>query len=264
MATFRGCIPVQRIEYFSVFSSLLWYYVSTMTEVLPQFNSSRNHPDKITILLADDHPLLRLALRSVLEKQDDFEIVAEAGDGEEAVRLAAELVPNVVIMDISMPKLNGLEATRQIKAECPDTAVLVLTVHSDSEHLLGIFEAGATGYLTKSVFGEEVVHTIHAVAAGESVLPVSMLKQLLKHTLRYGTKSLPLDEGEKLTIRELDIFGLLATGMSNKDIALRLDISLRTVKGYLVDIFSKLRVRSRTEAVITGLRAGFITLDDLE
>jgi len=214
-------------------------------------------------MLVDDHPLLRQALRSVLEKQTDFEIVAEASDGKEAVRLAVELVPNVVIMDIGMPKLNGLEATRQIKASCPSIAILVLTVHDDSEHILSILEAGAAGYLTKSVFGDGVIHSVRGVVAGETVLSASISQQIIKHALRHITKPLPLNAGEKITGRELEILRLAASGMSNKDLAQKLDLSERTVKGYLAGIFSKLNVGSRTEAVITALRAGFFTLDDL-
>ncbi|MBA7651405.1 Transcriptional regulatory protein DegU [subsurface metagenome] len=235
-----------------------------MTEVLSEFDLDRDQPHKITIILADDHPLLRQALANVLNKEADFKIVAEAGDGEEAVKLATELVPDVVIMDISMPKLNGLEATRQIKAKCPNIAILALTVHSDSEHILGILEAGAAGYLTKTVFGEEVIHAVRGVASRETVLSAPILQQILKHALPLMTKSMNLDVREKLTAREMGILKLAAKGMSNKDIALKLDLSPRTVKGYLADIFSKLGVGSRTEAVITGLRAGFLTLDDLE
>ncbi|GAI58769.1 unnamed protein product, partial [marine sediment metagenome] len=148
-----------------------------MTEMPSESDSDRGQRDKITIMLADDHPLLRQALADILNKQADFEIIAEAGDGEEAVKLATELVPDVVIMDISMPKLNGLEATRQIKARCPNVAILVLTVHSDSEHILGILEAGAAGYLTKSVFGKEVINAVRGVASGETVLSAPILQQ---------------------------------------------------------------------------------------
>jgi len=235
-----------------------------MTELSSEFDLNREQADNITIMLADDHPLLRQALRSVLEKQSDFEIIAEASDGEEAVRLAVELVPNVVIMDIGMPigmpKLNGLEATRRIKAKCPSIAILVLTVHDDSEHILSILEAGASGYLTKSVFGKEVIHAVHGVVAGGTILSASISQQIIKHALRHITK----DGGEKITGRELEILRLAAGGIGNKDIAQKLDISERTVKGYLAEVFSKLNVSSRTEAVISALRAGFFTLDDLD
>ena len=228
-----------------------------------KYDSNRDEPDKVTIMLADDHPLLRQALRNVLEKQTDFEIIAEVSDGEEAVKLATELVPDVVIMDISMPKLNGLDATRQIKAKCPDVAILVLTVYDDSEHILGILEAGAAGYLTKSVFGEEVIHAVRGVVMGETVLSKAISRQIIRHAVRHIAKPIPLDAGEKITARELGILRLAAMGMSNTDIAQKLDLSLSTVKGYLAEIFSKLNVCSRTEAVITALRVGLLTFDDL-
>lgn len=245
-------------------SRILLLYNMRMTKLLSELNTSQHTLDKITIMLADDHPLLREALRNVLEKQDDFEIIAEAGDGEEAVRLATKLVPNVVLMDISMPKLNGLEATRQIRAKCPNIAILVLTVSDDSEHILGILESGAAGYLTKSVFGDEVIQAVRGVAVGETVLSPSISQQIIKHAARNIAKPIPLDAGEKITARELEILRLVARGLSSKDIAQKLDISLRTVKGYLAEIFSKLNVGSRTEAAITALRAGILNLDDLD
>jgi NarL family two-component system response regulator LiaR len=225
------------------------------------------HPrksSKIRIMLADDHPLLRQALRDVLEKQRDFEVIAEANDGEEAVKLATELVPDVVIMDISMPKLNGLEATKQIKVSCPTVAVLALTVHSDNERILSILQAGAGGYLTKSVYGDEVIHAVRALVSGETVLHPTVSQKIFKYAFQHITKPRSLDVGNKLSSRELEVLGLAAKGISNKDIALRLGLSLRTVKGYLADIFLKLDVASRTEAVIVGLRRGILTLDDLE
>ncbi len=219
---------------------------------------------KITIMLVDDHPLIRQALRVVLETQNDFEIVAEAGDGDEAIRIANDLIPDVIIMDITMPKLNGLEATRQIKIQKPNIKILVLTVHTDNAHLIEILEAGADGYLTKSVFGNEVNNAIRTVMDGDSVISGQILKQLLKHILRYPIKSVPLDACEKLSVREMEILKLTAKGMDNSDIAKCLNISIRTVKSHLVEIFTKLRVGSRTEAVIIGLRSGLLTFNDLE
>ena len=235
-----------------------------MTEVSSASGTVQNASGKTTIMLADDHPLLRQALRDLLEKEADFEIVAEAGDGEQAVKLATKLVPDVVIMDISMPKLNGLEATQRIKETCPSTAVLVLTVHSDDQYILGILQAGAAGYLIKSAFGDEVVQAIRAVVTGDMVLSPPIGQHLLKHAARYPTKPVLLEAGESLSTRELEVLKLTALGMANKDIALALGLSLRTIKGHLADIFSKLRVGSRTEAVITGLRAGFLSLDDIQ
>jgi len=219
---------------------------------------------KITIVIADDHPLLRQSIRNVLEQESDFQIVAEAGDGEETVKLVDELVPDVVIMDISMPKMDGIEATKHIKASHPQTAILVLTVHSDDEYILEILKAGASGYLTKSVFGKEVVQAVRGIIAGEMVLSPTIGQTLLKHAARYPTKPVALEAGEKLSTRELEIIKLAGRGMTNKDIAEQLGLSLRTVKGHLAEIFSKLQVGSRTEAIITGLRAGFISLDDIK
>jgi len=235
-----------------------------MTEALSASGALPRKSGRTTILVADDHPLLRHSIRSVLEKQTDFEVVAEAGDGEEAVKLADEFEPDVVIMDIGMPKLDGLEATRRIKAAHPKIAVLVLTIHSDDQYILGILQAGAAGYLTKSVFGEEVVQAVRGVVAGEMVLSPLIGHRLLKNAARYPTKAVLLETGEKLSARELEIIKLVAQGMTNKDIAAQLGLSLRTVKGYLADIFLKLRVGSRTEAVIAGLRTGFLSIDDIQ
>jgi len=238
--------------------------VFSMSELPSEIDLHKDQSnDAIRIVLADDHPLIRQALRHVLERESDFEIMAEASDGEEAVKLATELAPNVVIMDISMPKLNGLEATRQIKAQCPSIVVLVLTVHDDSEHILGILEAGAAGYLTKSIFGDEVIHAVRALLAGETVLSTSVSQQVIRYALKHVKKPVQLDTGEKITGRELEVLRLAARGLSNKDIAIELELSLRTVKSHLAEIFGKLHVGSRTEAVIVALRAGILTLDDL-
>ena len=235
-----------------------------MVEVKSESSSKHYKSNKIRIVLADDHPLLRQALKDVLEKQPDFEVIAEAGDGEEAVGLATKLNPDVVIMDISMPKLNGLEATEQIKANCPAIAVLVLTVHSDNEHILSILKAGAGGYLTKSVYGDEVIYAVRALVCGETVLSPAVSQQIFKYAFQHIIKPRSLDVGDKLSSRELEVLSLAAKGTSNKDIALKLGLSLRTVKGYLANLFMKLNVASRTEAVIVGLRKGILTLDDLE
>lgn len=218
---------------------------------------------KIRVILADDHPLLRQALRNVLERHPDFQVVGEASDGEEAVRLATRLMPDVVVMDINMPKLNGLEATQQIKMKCPKVAVLVLTVYDDIQHILGIIEAGAAGYLTKSVFGDEVVNAIRGVVAGETILGASISRQIVDHVLRHKTKASPALPHGEFTKRELEVLRLAAMGRSNKDIAEKLNITARTAKGYLAEIFSKLNVGSRTEAVIVALKAGIISLDDI-
>lgn len=235
-----------------------------MIEETPTTATERPESSQIRVMLADDHPLLRQALREVLEKQPDIEVIAEASDGEEAVRLASELAPDVVIMDISMPNVNGLEATRQIKARYPAIAVLVLTIHNDNEHIVNILHAGAAGYLTKSIYGHEIVHAIRAIVCGETVLAQSVSQQILKYAFRYTIKPTSLNVDDQLSARELDVLNLAAKGISNRDIALKLGLSVRTVKAYLAEMFLKLNVASRTEAVIVSLKRGIISLDDLE
>jgi len=234
-----------------------------MNGISPTTELNNEETRKTTIILADDHPIVRKALRNDLEKEADFIVLAEAGDGEEAVKLVSELTPDVVIMDIGMPKINGIEATRQIKVSHPDIIVLVLTVYDDVEHILGILESGADGYLTKNILVEDIIKSIRSVVAGETVLSPQVFQQVLKYALRHSTKPVRLDTGVKLTTRELEILRLIAKGISNKEIASELNISSRTVKSHMVDIFRKLDVSSRTEAVITSLRIGFINIDDI-
>lgn len=234
-----------------------------MNDFVPTAESNNEEPRKTSIFLADDHPIVRKALRNDLEKEADFIVLGEAGDGEEAVKLVSELTPDVVIMDIGMPKINGIEATRQIKASHPDIIVLVLTVYDDVEHILGILESGADGYLTKNILVEDIIKSIRSVVAGETVLSPQVFQQVLKYALRHSIKPVRLNTGVKLTTRELEILQLIAKGISNKEIASELNISSRTVKSHMVDIFRKLDVSSRTEAVITSLRIGFININDI-
>ncbi len=226
----------------------------------PSHTRKRN---KTTILIADDHPLFRRSVRAVLEDVSDFEVIGEASDGVEAVRMANEMRPDIVLMDITMPELDGLEATRLIKGKRPEIAVLVLTIHSDEQHALEILEAGAAGYLTKSVFGEEIVHAIHGVISGEMVLSPAIGKRLLELAARYPLKPALLPAGDRLSTRELQVIKLAARGMTNKQIASELGLSLRTVKRLLDNIFSILHVSSRTEVVIQGMRMGLLSMDDL-
>lgn len=234
-----------------------------MNGTTSKIESNNAEPKKTTIIIADDHPIVRKALRNDLEKEADFTVLAEARDGEETVKLTAKLKPDVVIMDIGMPKLNGIEATRQVKAIHPDIIVLVLTVYDDVEHILGILESGADGYLTKNILVEDIIKSIHSIVAGETVLSPQVFQQILKYALRHSTKPVRLNTGVKLTARELDILQLIAKGISNKEIANELNISSRTVKSHMVDIFRKLDVSSRTEAVITSLRIGLISVGDI-
>ncbi|MCX6006843.1 MAG: response regulator transcription factor [Chloroflexi bacterium] len=216
----------------------------------------------LKVLLVDDHPLIRQAVRSILEKEKDINVVGEAGNGEQAIELTGKLSPDVVMMDFSMPGMNGLEATRRIKAQFPKVSVLVLTVLDDDQSIRDIMQAGASGYLVKSVFGQEIVQAVRAVAAGAMVLSPAIGKKLISQASRHPLKPVKLDSGEKLSVRELEVLRLAATGMANKEIALTMGLNIRTVKGHFADIFAKLGVSSRTEAVITGVRIGFLSVDD--
>jgi two-component system, NarL family, response regulator LiaR len=218
---------------------------------------------KIKILIADDHAVLREGMCNLLQQEKDFEIVGQAGDGEEAVRIANELKPDVVIMDIVMPKLSGIEATRLIKQSSPTSAVLILTAYSDISYILGLLEAGACGYLLKSARGTEVVGAIRAVRSGESVLDSVVTRKLLKRVVGPANGGTQRQSGGQLTLRENEILRLAAGGMSNKEIADKLFLSLRTVKAHLTNIFNKMGCGSRTDAIIKGLKQGYITLEDI-
>ena len=233
-----------------------------MTQRSLDANNMSLKSKRITILVADDHPLLRQSVRNVLDKEPDFQVIGEAGDGEEAVKLATDLEPDLVVMDIGMPKLDGIEATRQIKASRPDTIVLVLTIHDEDKYVLGILEAGAAGYLMKSVYGGELVQAVRGVVSGDAVLSHKIAQLLVRRAARYPTRPIKLQGPDKLSVKELTIIKLIACGMDNKAIAEELDLGLRTVKGHISTIISKLGVGSRIEIVIACLRAGFISIED--
>jgi NarL family two-component system response regulator LiaR len=217
----------------------------------------------ISVLLAEDHVITREGIRRLLEAEKGVTVVGEAGDGEEAVQMAGELKPDVVIMDIAMPKLNGIEATRQIKLVQPRTAVLILSAYDDDEYVFALLKAGAAGYLLKSVSGDELTRAIQAVYKGEPVLDPVVARKVVNY-FRIPGKVKGLERpSEHLSERETDIIKLAAMGMTNKDIADKLHLSNRTVEGHLRTIFNKLGVGSRTEAVLYGLRKGWLTLEEL-
>lgn len=219
--------------------------------------------DKITILLADDHVLVREGTRELLEHEKDMTVVGEAGDGEEAVALAADLSPDVVIMDIAMPKLNGIEATKRIKDIHPDSAVLILSAYDDDQYVFALLEAGAAGYLLKDVPSHELVDAIRAVNGGESILHPTIARKVIDRfaSSREETAGVGVDQ---LSGREMEVLNLAAKGMTNMEIANELVLSVRTVQGHLSNIFSKMHVGSRTEAVIQALRMGWLTLEDIQ
>jgi DNA-binding NarL/FixJ family response regulator len=211
----------------------------------------------------DDHPLVRRALRDILEKEPDLEVIGEAGDGLEALRMTADQRPDIVIMDISMPNMNGVEATKRIKVANPLAMVLILTVHTDVETIFSILQAGASGYLVKSVFGPEVVHTIRAVMDGDMVLSREVSQEVIRYGLHHATRPVKTVSREGLSAKGVEVLTLAAKGLSNKEIGAQLGISEATVKSYFVDVFSKLGVRSRTEAIFVSLKSGLLSLDDL-
>ena len=218
---------------------------------------------KIKVLLADDHPAFREGLERLLREEESIEVVGQAEDGEEAINLATQLQPDVAIIDVSMPKLNGIEATRQIKAVCPQTAILILSAYDNDPYVFSAIEVGAAGYLLKNARIREVVAAIHALHDGETVLDASLASKVFKRLAPTTGKADTKVVSRKLRQRELEVLRLAARGMSNKEIAEALVISVRTVQTHLVNIFHKLDVGSRTEAVLSALRKGWITLEDV-
>ncbi|RLC93919.1 MAG: DNA-binding response regulator [Chloroflexi bacterium] len=217
--------------------------------------------ETIRVLVADDHPTFREGLVRVVADQDDMEVVAQAGDGEEAVQLASQVRPDVAVLDVAMPKLNGIEATRLIKEVSPKTAVLIVSAYGHDPYVLGAIEAGASGYLLKEARIWELVNAVRSLHAGETVLDPTAARKVfgrLVHSTSRGR-----DTSQRLHQRELEVLKLATKGMSNKEIAVALSISVRTVQAHLVNIFNKLEVSSRTEAVIRALKEGWVTLDDL-
>ncbi len=219
--------------------------------------------EKIRILIADDHTLVREGTRQRLEREEDFEVVGEAGDGEEAVRLANQLKPDVAIMDVAMPNLNGIEATKQIKESRPATAILVLSAYDNDQYIYAALEAGANGYLLKNARGQQLVDAIRDVKAGEVVLDPHVARKVVQwfSSLSRGERVEGLPD--YVSDRELEVLKLAAKGMSNKEIAAELSLSVRTVQSHLGNIFDKLGVSSRTEAVLRAIKEGWISLENV-
>lgn len=218
---------------------------------------------KIRILLADDHALVRQGTRQLLEREADLEVVAEAGDGEEAVRLAQMHAPDVVVMDLAMPVLNGIEATKRIKASNPRIGVLALTAYDDDPYIFALLEAGGAGYLLKNVGADELIKAIRAVAVGEAVLHPAIARRVVNRFAPAAEARPAADALEQLTEREIEVLKLAARGLKNQDIAHELSLSVRTVQTHLGNIFNKMGVGSRTEAVIEALRRGWLSLQDI-
>ncbi|HSF82846.1 MAG TPA: response regulator transcription factor [Anaerolineales bacterium] len=208
---------------------------------------------KIHLLIADDHPVVRDGLRGMLNSQPDFEIVGEATNGQEAVQMATANKPEVVLMDLRMPVMDGVTAIRQIKAQQPEIQVLVLTTYDSDADILPAVEAGATGYLLKDSSREELFAAIRATAGGESMLTPAVASRLLER--------MRLPAEENLSPREVEVLQLVAAGSSNSEIANQLHISQATVKSHLIHIFGKLGVSDRTAAVTVSLQRGILRLE---
>jgi two-component system, NarL family, response regulator LiaR len=215
-----------------------------------------------TVVIAEDHALVREGTRRILEQDAGIHVVGEARDGGEAVALAGTLHPHVAIIDIGMPTVNGLEATRQIKARWPEISVLILTVHDDDQYVFALLEAGAAGYLLKDTPGDKLIEAVKGIRAGESVLDPAITEKVLSRFRSASWKVHPPAQ-TPLSARELDVLRTAAKGSSNKEIAESLGLSSRTVQVHLSHIFDKLEVASRTEAVITGLQRGWFTIDEV-
>jgi DNA-binding NarL/FixJ family response regulator len=210
--------------------------------------------ERILVLIVDDHALHRDGTRRILEQYSDIEVIGEAESGELALALINQLHPSIVLMDIGLPGINGIETTRRIRERHPDVRVLVISAYEEDEYVRGALEAGASGYLSKTAPGRELVEAVRAVASGATVLQSGLLASIL-----VG----PASSVEGLTERELTILQLLATGSLNKQIASQLGISTRTVERHCDHIYAKLGVKSRTEAVVHGIGAKFIRVPDV-
>ena len=206
--------------------------------------------DRLRVLVADDHPLFREGVVHSLASEEDIEIVGEAADGEEAVSLANELAPDLVVLDLGMPKGGGIEATRRIAASMPATAVLILTVSEDRDDLLEVLKAGARGYVLKGVVAQGLIHAVRAVAKGE----VYVTPALASSILHEMTSEEIVDPFEQLTPREQDILELVAEGRTNREIGEQLYLAEKTVKHYMTNVLQKLHVRSRVEAALLAQR----------
>ena len=211
--------------------------------------------EKISVLIVDDHAVVREGIRSLLELQEDIEVAGEATNGLEAVEQATKLLPDVVLMDLVMPGLDGIEATRRIRAISPSTQVIVLTSFSEDEKVFPAVKAGALSYLLKNVSPQDLVRAIHAAHSGETQLHPEIAKKLMDELSTGPKQRLPQD----LTERELEVLGLIARGQSNREIAGELVISEKTVKTHVSNLLSKLHLADRTQAAIYAITEGLVS-----
>jgi two-component system, NarL family, response regulator LiaR len=216
--------------------------------------------ESITVLLVDDHALVRQGVRAFLETQSDIAVVAEAGSGEEAVRLAAEQAPDVALVDLIMPGMDGVEATRRLKARSPSTNVVVLTSYHDDEHVFPAIQAGALSYILKEVGPNELADAVRKAASGEAVLHPRVAARVVRE-LHGARRELAPNVFHDLSDRELEVLKLIAEGLSNAEISGRLFISEKTTKNHVSNILGKLHLADRTQAAVYAWRQGVVRRD---
>lgn len=217
--------------------------------------SSKQSKAKIRILLADDHHIVRAGIRQLLESAKDIQVIAEAGDGEEAQALIQKHKPDVAVLDIQMPKASGIEVTRWVRAHLPEVGVLILTAYDDEPYVMAVLQAGANGYVLKTAQTDDLIQAVRDVNEGKSALDPNVTQKLMSNIFKGTDKKVV----EPLTDRELDVLRLAAKGFTNKAIGVQLTISDRTVQGHLAHIFAKLQATSRTEAVMRGVSLGLVS-----
>jgi DNA-binding NarL/FixJ family response regulator len=219
--------------------------------------------ERIKVLIADDHRVVREGLCAILKTKEDIEVVGDAQDGQEAVEKARALLPDVILMDVSMPRMTGVEATRVIKREFPHIGIVALTMYEEQQYIFDLVRAGATGYLLKDTDSAQILAAIRAIYRGESLIHPSVATKILAEfsLLAQGKSKKPSWEEHDLTEREITVLRLVADGKTNKEIANSLDLSEKTVKNHVRNIFHKLQVYDRTQAAILGIRKGLIELE---
>ncbi len=217
--------------------------------------SSNKSKTKIRVLLADDHHIVRAGIRQLLEDARDLEVIAEAGDGEEAETLIEKQKPDVAVLDIQMPKASGIEVTRWVRSHYPEVGVLILTAYNDDPYVMAVLQAGANGYVLKTAKADELIQAVRDVHEGKSALDPAITRKLMSSLFKQSEHV----TSEPLTDRELDVLRLAAKGYTNKAIGMQLTISDRTVQGHLAHIFDKMQATSRTEAVMRAVSLGWIS-----
>ncbi len=219
--------------------------------------SSNRSKTKIRILLADDHHIVRAGIRQLLESARDLQVIAEAGDGEEAQSLIQKHKPDVAVLDIQMPKASGIDVTRWVRSHLPEVGVLILTAYDDDPYVMAVLQAGANGYVLKTAKADDLIQAVRDVNEGKSALDPNITRKLMTNIFKPPENKTV----ESLTDRELDVLRLAAKGFTNKAIGMQLGISDRTVQGHLAHIFAKLQANSRTEAVMRAVSLGWVSQD---